>query len=56
MRRQKDNPLQELRENVHDMIGGRSFDSMEELQAVLDQYNQQKNFAPVDDFHGLSSE
>ncbi len=56
MIRQGDNPLQDLQEDVHNLIGGRNFDSMEELQAVIDQYNQQKNSAPVEEFHGLTPE
>ncbi len=46
----------DMKEELHNLIGSRSFESTEELQAVLDQCNQQKNSAPVDDFHGLSSE
>ncbi len=48
--------LQEMKEDIHDLIGSQSFGSIEEVQAVLDQYQQQKNEDPVDDFHGLSSE
>ncbi len=48
--------LRDMKEDIHDLIGGQSFGSIEEVQAVLDQYQQQKNEVPVDDFHGLSSE
>lgn len=48
--------LQEMKEDVHDLIGGQRFESIEEVQEVLGQYQQLKNEATVDDFHGLSSE
>lgn len=48
--------LQDMKKDIHDLIDGRRFGSIEEVQAVLDQYQQQKNAAPVDEFHGLSSE
>ena len=48
--------IQDMKEDIHDLIGGQSFGSIEEVQAVLDQYQQQKNEMPVDNFHGLSSE
>lgn len=48
--------LQDMKEDIHNLIGGRSFGSIEEVQAVLDRYQQQKNEAPVEEFHGLSSE
>jgi hypothetical protein len=48
--------LQDMKEDIHNLIGGQRFGSIEEVQAVLDQYQQQKNTDPVDDFHGLSSE
>ncbi len=48
--------LQDMKEDIHNLIGSQSFESIEEVQAVLDQYQQQKNEVPVDDFHGLSSE
>ncbi|HIP37914.1 MAG TPA: hypothetical protein EYG88_00695 [Desulfocapsa sulfexigens] len=47
---------QDMKEDIHNLIGNQSFGSIEEVQAVLDQYQQQKNEVPVDDFHGLSSE
>jgi len=48
--------LQDLREGIHNLIGGRQFGSMEELQTVLNDFNRQKNTTPNEDFHGLSSE
>ena len=45
-----------MKEDIHDLIGGQSFESIEEVRDVLDRYQQQKNEDPVDDFHGLSSE
>ena len=35
--------LQDMKEDIHNLIGGRSFGSIEEVQDVLDQYQQQKN-------------
>ncbi|WP_319587814.1 SEC-C metal-binding domain-containing protein [uncultured Desulfobulbus sp.] len=49
-------PLQDLKEDIHNLIGGQQFGSMEELQAVLSDFNRQKNSTPIEDFHGLSSE
>ena len=49
-------PLQDLKEDIHTLIGGRQFGSMEELQTVLNDFNRQKNTTPNEDFHGLSSE
>jgi len=47
--------LQNMKEDNHDLIDNQSIGSIAEAQAVLDQYQQQKNEDPVDDFHGLSS-
>jgi len=49
-------PLQDLKGDIHDLIGGRQFGSIEELQTVLNDFNRQKNTTPNEDFHGLSSE
>lgn len=49
-------PLEDTQEEIHNLIGGRNFESMEELQAFLDQYNRQKNDSPTEEFHGLSPE
>jgi len=48
--------LQEMKEDIHNLIGGQSFGSMEEVQAVLDQYSLRANTASRDDFHGLTPE
>ncbi len=56
MIRSESDPLKDVKEEIHNLIGGRSFESVEELQAVLDQYNQQKNGDPTEEFHGLSPE
>jgi len=56
MDKQNLDPLQDLKEDIHDLIGGRQFRSMEELQAVLIDFNRQKNTTPNEEFHGLSSE
>jgi len=45
-----------MKEDIHDLIGAQSFESIEEAQAILDLCQQQKNENPVDDFHGLTSE
>jgi len=54
MKRAEGNPLQDTKDDVSDLLNGRSFNSMEELQELLVQYNQQKNSASVEEFHGLS--
>lgn len=54
MGRSEEHPLQDIKDDVHDLLEGRSFGSMEELQNFLNQYNQEKNNAAVDEFHGLS--
>ncbi len=56
MARAEGNSLHDVKDDVHDLLDGRSFNSMEELQALLNQYNQQKNSASVEEFHGLSPE
>jgi hypothetical protein len=49
-------PIQDLKEDIHNLIGGRQFGSIEELQTVLNDFNRLKNTTPNEDFHGLSSE
>lgn len=46
--------IQDMKEDIHNLIAGRDFESLEEVQAVLDQCNRQKNSAPMEEFHGLS--
>ncbi len=48
--------LQDMKEDISSLIADRNFESMEELQAALDQYNRQQNNAPREEFHGLSPE
>lgn len=38
------------------LLQGKSFGSLDEANAFLSQHTQQRNQAPIDDFHGLSSE
>ncbi len=54
MGRAEGNPLQDMKDDVQDLLDGRTFDSMEEVESLLDQYNQQQNSASVGEFHGLS--
>ncbi len=54
--KQASSVLQDMKEDIHNLIGGQSFGSMEELQAVLDRYSLRANSSPMDDFHGLSPE
>ncbi|MBT8361275.1 MAG: SEC-C domain-containing protein [Deltaproteobacteria bacterium] len=54
MIRAEGDPLQGVKNDVHDLLDGRSFDSMEELQALIDRHSQQKNSASMEEFHGLS--
>lgn len=56
MGRAEGSPLQDVKDDVHDLLDGKTFGSVEELQALLDQYNQQKNSASIGEFHGLSPE
>ena len=56
MIRQGESPLQDLQEDLHNLINGRSFDSVEELQSLVDQHYNQNNSAAVEEFHGLSPE
>jgi len=49
-------PTQEMKEDIHNLIGGRDFESLEELQSVLDTHNAMTNHAPSEDFHGLSAD
>ncbi len=56
MDKQSERPMQDMHQEIHNLIGGRNFGSMEELQAVLSEFSRQKNTAPIKDFHGLSSE
>ncbi len=39
-----------------DLLAGQEFNSLEEMQALANQFMQQRNQQPQDDFHGLTSE
>jgi len=54
MGRAEGNPFQDINDDVRDLFGDRTFGSMEEMRALLDHYNQQKDSASVEEFHGLS--
>ena len=41
---------------LKELLQDKSFGSLDEANAFLRQHTQQRNLAPVDDFHGLSSE
>ena len=56
MAKEEGDPLQDVKDDVHDLLEGKSFGSVEEVQAFFDQYSQQQNTASMDDFHGLSPE
>ncbi len=49
-------PMQNMKEDIHNLLGSRDFESMEEVQDVLDTYSAQANHAPSEDFHGLSAD
>ena len=46
----------EVMDKLRELLKGQSFASLEEANAFLGQYMQQRSQAPIDDFHGLSSE
>lgn len=52
MAKAENNPLQDVKDDVHDLLDDMTFGSMEELEALLDQYNLQKNSTSVEEFHG----
>jgi len=41
-------------DDLREAMEGQDFGSMEEMQAFVEQHTQQRNSAPMDDFHGLS--
>lgn len=45
-----------MSELLRKALEGRQFNSLEEAQTFLDQYTQQQNRQPMDEFHGLSPE
>lgn len=46
----------EVMEELREILKGQSFGSLDEANSFLGQYMQQRSQAPIDDFHGLSSE
>ncbi len=46
----------EFFDQMHREIGDRKFASLEELNAFVADFSKRRNQAPVDDFHGLSSD
>ncbi|SHO51534.1 hypothetical protein SAMN02745220_04051 [Desulfopila aestuarii DSM 18488] len=44
-----------LSQKIQNLLAHREFSSLEEAQALLDKVVNQKNAAPLEDFHGLSS-
>lgn len=46
----------EVMGELRELLKGQSFASLEEANTFLGQYMQQRSQAPIDDFHGLSSE
>jgi len=49
-------PASVTNDEFKDLLAGQEFDSLEDVQALADQFMQQKNLQPQDDFQGLSSE
>ena len=46
----------DLPEFLDRLLEGRQFDSIEDLQRLLNQYTKQTNARPLDEFHGISPE
>lgn len=49
-------PASVVNDELHRLIAGRDFNSLEEVQAFADNFMQQRNQQPQDDFQGLTSE
>lgn len=49
------NPTQEIREDLQDILKDQEFSSLDEANSYIAQYMEKRNSAPIDDFHGLSS-
>ena len=49
-------PASVANDEFKDLLAGQEFDSIEDVQALADQFMQQKNLQQQDDFQGLSSE
>jgi hypothetical protein len=51
----KQNPTQEIREDLQDLLKDNEFSSLDEVNSHIRHYMEKRNSAPVDEFHGLSS-
>ena len=49
-------PASVANDELRELIAGQEFNSLEEVQVLADQFMQQRNQQPQDDFQGLSSE
>jgi len=49
-----ENPATEISDDLTDMLAGKDFDSLEEMQASVNQFMRARNEQPSDHFHGLS--
>jgi hypothetical protein len=49
-------PASVVNDEFKDLLAGQEFDSLEDVQALANQFMQQRNQQPQDDFQGLSSE
>jgi hypothetical protein len=49
-------PASVANDELKDLLAGQEFDSIEDVQALANQFMQQKNLQPQDDFQGLSPE
>lgn len=52
--RPNNTPGAELLANLHQVLGGQEFASMDDAKSFVSGFMEQGNQAPVDDFHGLS--
>jgi hypothetical protein len=50
------NPLTEAKAAINEFIEGKQFSSLDDLQAQVQSFYQQRNQAPLNDFQGLSPE
>ncbi len=49
-------PASVVNDEFKELLAGQEFDSIDDVQALANQFMQQKNLKPQDDFQGLSSE
>ena len=50
------NPASAVNDELKQLLAGQEFNSIEEVQAMVNQFMQQRNQKPQDDYQGLSSE